>query len=85
MQAFQLLLDGLQRLRQALDLAGHLLGRDRVMRHLERCVRDKLRPANGDAAGDTDTVQDEAHARRYGEGQRGKANTGKAVKFLPVW
>ena len=41
--------------------------------------------ADGDAAGDSDTVQDEAHVARNGEGQRGGDNTRKAVNFLPVW
>jgi hypothetical protein len=48
-------------------------------------VRDKLRPADGDAAGDSDTVQDEAHAAWNGEGRRGRDITRKAMKLLRVW
>ena len=60
-QGFQLLLDGVQRLGQALDFPGYLLGRDGIVRDLERRVRDQLRPADRDASGNADAVQHEAH------------------------
>ena len=81
-QALQLFLNRVERLRQALDLGGHLNGRDRVMRHLERRVRNELRPANGDAAGNSDTVEDEAHAARNGEGQSEEHR--ESMMFLPM-
>src|SRR5206468_8398525 len=60
-QALELLLHGAQRLRQPLDLGGHLIGSDGVMRDLERGMRHELRAADGDAAGDADAMQEEAH------------------------
>ena len=50
---------------EALDLRGHLARGDRVVRDLERRVRDELRTADGDAARDADAVQGEAHVHRF--------------------
>ena len=60
MQRFELLLDRLQRQRQAFDLGRDLFGADGVVRDFERRVRDELRPPDRDAARDADAVQDEA-------------------------
>jgi hypothetical protein len=62
-QGLQLFLDGVQRMGQALDFPGYLLGRDGIMRDLERRVRNELCPADRDASGDADAVQHEAHCR----------------------
>ena len=60
-QALEFLLHEAHRLRQACDLGRDLIGGDGVVRGLERRVRDELRPPDGDAAGDADSVEDEAH------------------------
>ena len=60
MQRFELSLHLVDSEVETLDLGGYLLGGDRVVRDLERRVRDELRAADCNAARDADAVEREA-------------------------
>ncbi len=70
-QAFELLLHEAHRLRQACDLGRDLIRGDGVVRRLERRVRDELRSSDGDATGDADPVENEAHDATLPAGRGG--------------
>ena len=63
-QALELALDLLHREREALDLRRDLPRGDRVVRDLERRVRDELRAPDGNPARDADAVERKAHHGR---------------------
>src|SRR5262249_26343092 len=50
---------------EAHALPRHLVGGHDVVRSLELCVRYQMRPADGDAAGDADAVEGEAHKSSF--------------------
>jgi hypothetical protein len=66
-QALELLLHFLHRVAEALDLRVHLGSGNRVVRDLERGVRDELRAADGDAARDSHTIEREADHHLVGK------------------